>query len=167
MKKNWRVDWDDAAGAAENARTKLPLLAADYIAAGTAVATPESTPEQLHQFRLATKHFRYTLEAFRPIYGEPLESRLKELREVQQFLGDINDCRVSKLRFATHPGAADFIKFLDARLGARHAEFLEFWRRHFSAAANLKSWQQFLERQPEPAPSGHRRQRVHRQPKAL
>lgn len=167
MKKNWRVDWNDAAGAEENARTKLPLLAADYIAAGTAVATPESTPEQLHQFRLATKHFRYTLEAFRPIYGEPLESRLKELREVQQFLGDINDCRVAKQRFATHPGAAGFLEFLDARLVDRRAEFLDFWREHFGTAVRLKDWEQFLGRQPKPAPSGHRRQRVHGQPKAF
>lgn len=164
MKKNWRVEWNEATGAAENARTKLPVLAADYIAPGAAVATSESTPEQLHEFRLATKHFRYTLEAFRPVYGEALESRLKELREVQQDLGDINDYRVAKQRFATSPGAAGFIEFLDARLAARHTEFLNFWCEHFGTAAQLKNWQQFLGGQPA---SGHRRQRAHRQPKAL
>jgi len=164
MKKNWRVSWDEAAPASANARAKLPQLATGYIAAGSAVAIPGCTPEQLHQLRLATKHFRYTLEAFRPVYGEPLEAWLKELRQVQQFLGDINDCRVAHQRFAADPEAPEFLDFLDQRLAAIRDEFLAFWRRRFSPPARLARWRAFLAGESKAAPSGRARQRLHRKP---
>lgn len=54
-------------------------------------------PEQsaaLHALRIATKHLRYVLETFAPLYPDELASYLHAAREQQRLLGEIHDCDV-------------------------------------------------------------------------
>lgn len=55
----------------------------------------EATLEQLHALRIEFKRLRYTLEYFREVLGEPVSSIIKEIKEVQDHLGDLNDADVT------------------------------------------------------------------------
>jgi CHAD domain-containing protein len=160
------ITWDASKDAAANARENLPALAAEYIAHGVVIATPEATLAELHTLRLATKHFRYTLEAFYPVYGKPLQRWLEQLRQVQTFLGEINDCRVAMERYKEDPEAEHFRTFVQARLETRRSEFLEYWRVHFGAPDRLRRWRRFLGPKVPALASGRSRQRSNRQAKA-
>ncbi len=50
--------------------------------------------EALHQFRIAAKKLRYSLEFFEMCFNQPLSQELKTLREIQELLGDLHDCDV-------------------------------------------------------------------------
>ncbi len=50
--------------------------------------------EALHQFRIAAKKLRYSLEFFEMCFNQPLSQQLKTLREIQELLGDLHDCDV-------------------------------------------------------------------------
>jgi CHAD domain-containing protein len=87
-----RLDWDETASAAVNARAQLPALAQSYFDHGRKLLELSSAPSAMHHFRLETKAFRYTLELFRPCYGPAMERYLSGLREIQDSLGALNDC---------------------------------------------------------------------------
>lgn len=160
------ITWDASKDAAANARENLPGLAAEYIAHGVATATPQASLPELHALRLATKHFRYTLEAFQPVYGKPLQNWLEQLRQVQTLLGDINDCRVALERFEKDPEAEHFRAFVHERLETRRSEFLEYWRVHFGTPDRLRRWRRFLGPKVPALASGRSRKRGNRQAKA-
>jgi len=50
--------------------------------------------KELHAMRIAAKHFRYTMEAFVPLYESGLEDYIAASRRIQTMLGDIHDCDV-------------------------------------------------------------------------
>jgi len=88
--------WEATKSVAANGRLVLPRLTARYLRAGKRLMDAELSPKELHNFRLKTKRFRYTLELFQPYYGASLEPRLEALRRIQQYLGAINDCRTTR-----------------------------------------------------------------------
>lgn len=47
-----------------------------------------------HALRIAVKKLRYTLEIYRPLYGNRLLPVLKNLKHLQEILGEIHDCDV-------------------------------------------------------------------------
>lgn len=49
---------------------------------------------ELHQMRIAGKHLRYTLEAFRPVYGKPVEKYISDMIVIQRALGVVHDMDV-------------------------------------------------------------------------
>lgn len=50
--------------------------------------------KELHLMRIASKHLRYSLEIFAPLYPDQLEKILEIMRIVQTGLGEIRDCDV-------------------------------------------------------------------------
>lgn len=54
----------------------------------------EGTDEQLHRVRIAFKKFRYACELFQPFYGGEMKPFVRQLKQVQDHLGEWNDCRV-------------------------------------------------------------------------
>jgi CHAD domain-containing protein len=90
-----KVKWNERISARENARRELPALTAAYFAELRETLAKDPPPVKLHPLRLAGKKLRYTLELFRNCCGEELEEGLEKLREIQQVLGDINDCVAS------------------------------------------------------------------------
>ena len=101
MKEKFK--WDEATGPAENAAKQLPKLAESYFAEVRKVLAEDPKPADLHQLRLASKHFRYSLELFRPCYAEGLEERIESLKSVQDLLGECNDAVVTAF---ADPGVA-------------------------------------------------------------
>ena len=70
----------------------LPRITDRFWKAGEA-AVSHSSGEKLHNFRIRTKKFRYTLELFLPVYGSAAEECLREVKAIQTVLGVMNDYR--------------------------------------------------------------------------
>lgn len=57
------------------------------------IQTPNNS-EKLHAMRIAGKHFRYTMEIFKPLSQDALTPFIEIMREIQDQLGLIHDCDV-------------------------------------------------------------------------
>ena len=146
-----RIAWDETLSAAANARLRLPELVGEYFGEGRRLAAGDPGPAEFHAFRLRTKRWRYTLEMFRSIYGASLDRHLAALRRAQTFLGDLNDCAVTRvLILRTMPAASPqrrrIERYLDERAAALRAAFLSYWRGEFDAAGEEARWRAYLSR---------------------
>jgi len=134
----------------ENVLRVLPQIVRDYFAAGRSAAREDSPPESLHQFRLATKRFRYTLELFRGAYGPALAKRIEVLRQVQTILGDLNDCAVTARRLelpaALDAACATVRESILKRGEEHHRSFLDFWNANFARPGAEVQWLAYLSR---------------------
>jgi CHAD domain-containing protein len=135
--------WKPKESVAANARRVLPGKAEAYFAAGDAVATDNATPEKLHEFRLATKSFRYMLELFVPVYGPGLTARIGKVKKVQQHLGVIQDCE-TLLGMGLKDAKLD--RYARERMKTRKQEFLDYWRSDMSSATLRKQWSAYFKR---------------------
>jgi len=143
---------EDVATASRRARRILPPMAARYFALGRELCAREAAaPAQMHAFRLATKRLRYTLELFRRCYGPAMEKRLEELRAIQTYLGDLNDCDVAR-RLAEQvapPASRDrrrFERYLGERALKKASGFRRRWREAFDAPGRERAWRAYLAR---------------------
>lgn len=143
MPKHGRLVWDGSKSAEENASRKLPPLARAYFRAGRVLFAAEPSPESLHKFRLESKRFRYTLELFQPCYGPGLEKRLKMLRDMQDLLGEINDCATTQKLVGRQPAIS---KFLERRTALKKRALRNYWFQVFAAADQEGWWTNYLAR---------------------
>jgi CHAD domain-containing protein len=58
-----------------------------------AVFDPKNIQE-LHQMRIEAKRLRYTMETFSAIYPEEFKSFIRNVKDIQEFTGNIHDCDV-------------------------------------------------------------------------
>jgi CHAD domain-containing protein len=144
-----RIPWDDSKSAAENARLVLPKLTQEFFRRGRQVVESSPSTEDLHQFRLSLKRFRYTLELFRPCYGTGLEQRLNALKQMQEHLGAMNDCEATSRLIESTVGATEngeFLAFLKGRCDEQRLGFLSHWRETFDAPGQEAWWVNYLSR---------------------
>jgi len=87
-----KVNWNERVSARENAHRELPSLISSFYTKFHEELAKDQPPAKLHTLRLATKKLRYTLELFRGCCGDEFEEALEKLRNIQQVLGDLNDC---------------------------------------------------------------------------
>lgn len=151
MGKQSKVAWDKTKTAGANASRVLPDMTRRFFRRGRSAAAPPASVDRLHEFRLETKRFRYTLELFRPCYGPGLEQRLASLRKIQQCLGDLNDCvSTEELLLKGTAGSSQLTKrmkeFLNTRTHELTAEFCGYWMESFDAAGQEKWWTEYLTR---------------------
>jgi len=144
--------WVADAPAAENAQRELPLFAKAYFELGRKAARKQVSAEKLHEFRLATKHFRYLLELFRPIYGPRLDSYVDQLRKVQTLLGDLNDFAVTRemVELGPEAGTAEAVRaieFLSKKEDKKRAEFRDYWKNEMDAEGRESLWKNYLGKQ--------------------
>jgi CHAD domain-containing protein len=164
MGKKSGIRWDERRTPAENARAKLPSLVEEYFAEGRKLE-PATNAGEMHRFRLRTKRFRYTLELFRACYGPVFERRLDRLREIQQHLGEMNDCetaldllRATELLTSAQRAKAE--RFLRAKAAEHQRGFLQYWREIFDAPGEEQSWVAYLARNARDAGGRSRRRRA-------
>ena len=136
------MKWKPSESAADNSRRALPKLAEKYFLAGRKAAAGKVSPRALHQFRIATKKFRYALELFRPVYGASLERRLKSLRELQDVLGKINDHQTVLELF---PDDKELTAKLQRSIKRRSKEFRKAWK-DFDGDKEFQQWKNYLNR---------------------
>jgi len=151
MHKLSRPEWAHDQGPGANARSALPPLVTAYFAlVRKVIADAKASPEKLHGLRLATKQLRYSLELFRPCYGPGLKTRLGELREVQQLLGDIADCTATQKTLSksvnSRAALAPVKDFLRKRSESKVAEFRQHWVEVFDTEGRERWWTGYLER---------------------
>ena len=136
--------WEANKSASRNAARKLPELAGLYFKAGRTMADGHVSLEALHQFRLETKRFRYTLELFRSCYGKGLDERLGSLRKIQDLLGEINDCLTTQNLLGRKQKS--LTPFLQRRIARKRRELARYWHGSFDAAGQERRWSSYLER---------------------
>ncbi len=77
----------------EQAYSLITPRLSDVCAYDTVIVDPENVAG-LHAMRIAAKKLRYTLEAFAPCFGEPIQDAILHLKTMQDFLGLVHDCDV-------------------------------------------------------------------------
>lgn len=135
MKSPWR----GKLSVEESAAVALPELALAYFAAGSALGEGAQKPEELHKFRLKTKHFRYTLELFEETYGPAFGTLLKRLKPVQDALGEINDAATA-LAWLGRDDSTEVKAFLTTRIADQSARFEKHWKEIFDKPGARKHW---------------------------
>jgi CHAD domain-containing protein len=134
--------WDWQADAAESSKAALPGLAAEFFAEGDRALLAYGDHKALHQFRLRTKGFRYSLEVFAPGSGAGWKPLLDALRQLQDRIGAINDCVV----VLTLPGMDAIAMHAVRRLLVIHERsFARLWKETFSPRRR-KQWIRLLGR---------------------
>jgi CHAD domain-containing protein len=140
--------WIARLGAAANARRGLPPLMSAYFRAGREFLAGQPSPAQLHELRLATKRLRYTLELFRRCYGPALDRYMTDLHDLQQALGELNDCVASRNLLAREMPASPLRDRLERFLGAEETSLArqvhELWTGRFDAAGREAAWVRYL-----------------------
>ena len=135
---DWKLDQTLEA----NLRRILPPLVQEFFAAGKMAAVPGATPSSMHQFRLSSKRFRYTLELFERFYGNEMARGAKALKGLQDRLGAINDCAATIDLLGRDRHAVAAIRKL---LGPRIFEFRRYWENRF-VSCKLVWWKRWLSR---------------------
>lgn len=142
--------WDESKTVAANARAALPVLAGRFFAAGRKAVKPSTPAADLHAFRLLAKRFRYTLELFRPVYGATLETLIESLRRVQGYLGDINDCEVSRRLVLEEAGSRRspqvraVLRVIDTRQAEKLEALQQYWDENFRPRETSRKWVNYL-----------------------
>jgi CHAD domain-containing protein len=145
--KKFAGDWQTTAGAGAEARRVLPALLRHYFRHGDRAVRPKTSDERLHEFRLATKRARYTLELFEPLYGAAVKPHLEGLKKVQQVLGQLNDCQASLHLLKELDGTGEkrlakeaWLEAIELRRDKKRGEFARLWTEEFSDEAKRESW---------------------------
>jgi len=91
MSRAWPVHNVDAnAPVLVNARRVLGVRIAEYYSYEPVVGRPDLSLA-LHDLRISTKRLRYTLELFRPEFGDEGERQIERVKAIQETLGDLHD----------------------------------------------------------------------------
>jgi len=135
--------WKGKAHVDECVAGVLPGVANEYFAAGEALFAGGKSPREMHEFRLRTKHFRYTLELFEPRYGQRFSALLKRLKPVQEALGDINDAATA-LAWLKPDESAKAQQFLKKRIASKSKRFEQYWKTVFDKNGERNRWAKVL-----------------------
>ena len=130
--------------AEETATRKLPRMAKEFFARGKKAASASGSAEKLHEFRLATKKFRYTLELFAPLYGPALGGRVERIKSLQVVLGGINDCATVREMLSRWSGSASVDEELKKKQRKQTKEFQRRWTEEFAGPENVRLWMDYL-----------------------
>lgn len=118
---------------------KLEPCVERFFAAGKRAAASDDV-EELHEFRIAAKRLRYSIEI---LDREGGQDRLKRLRRVQQILGEMNDANVAAEFLLSLPSLSAAAKPLPATLQQKAkgqiAAFRKNWEKRFGEKAE-KAW---------------------------
>ncbi len=82
---------EPAGAVVDDARQVIALRLEQMLAYEPFIRSPEHVAE-LHQMRIAAKHLRYTLEAYRHAFEGQLKWQIRLVKQVQTQLGEIHDC---------------------------------------------------------------------------
>lgn len=137
--------WRDNRSVRKNLQARLPGVSSEFFAAGRKAMKPKRTWDEMHEFRLATKEFRYTLELFLPVFGVELETRLEAVKKLQQFLGDISDAASVRKVLKAVDGADPLREKLAKKAESRRKALILYWNGQFDAPGELESWKAYLE----------------------
>jgi CHAD domain-containing protein len=135
------------------AKRLLPDMVTEHFHRGEAAVGKKMPAHKIHRFRIAAKHFRYTLDFFAPLYAGSLPLLIDRLKDVQTLLGDINDCATARriVKDEITDGGDDAVRSsvlseLKDRQRKKIKEFREQYTAEFSSASVLRQWQESVQR---------------------
>lgn len=73
-----------------NARKIIDVRLNEMLSFGEYVGDPDKI-EEIHNLRIAAKRLRYTLEMFRFAFHKDLSDLISEVKEIQEYIGDMRD----------------------------------------------------------------------------
>lgn len=132
----------------EFAWRELRRLAKRFFQKGGRAAASDSTARELHEFRLAAKSFRYTVELFAGLYGRTSGGWLDRIKNLQTLLGAINDCRAVRRLAASLGGSPEIDASLRRKQRRKAREFRRLWADQFASPGVARQWLQGLRRPP-------------------
>ena len=143
------VPWMPDESCAMNASHVLPSLAAQYFRHGRTVCVKGTSPEELHEFRLAGKRLRYCLELFGELYGPSMGRRLKTLRDIQRRLGVLSDCDattalLSSPEIPSDGSSEQLVATLVGHQREAAESFLGYWNHHLGNLEVEQDWRDYL-----------------------
>jgi len=145
--------------ARENATRLLPRLAAKFFRAGDASVEDDLHSEEVHDFRIRAKRFRYVLEYFRPCYGKALDAYLEAVRGLQAALGDLNDCHSTRvlLQHLLHTGNPPtrnqkLLGALDRRENDLFEKYRAYWHETLESPEYREKFMRYLTHPPRQPP---------------
>jgi len=100
-----------------------------FLLDGDEAAQVSTGSQALHQFRIAAKRLRYTMELFAALDEAAFSGRIEAVRELQQILGDIHDCAVNAEIVRELGGPAAIERRLLLRQRRHTAAFRREWPR--------------------------------------
>jgi CHAD domain-containing protein len=133
----------------ETAAKQLVGMAKDFFRSGDRAVEDRAPAAELHEFRIAAKRFRYTLELFAEVYGASAGERVERIKSAQTLLGDINDCRTARQLLAELGGGKRIDAALKRKQRRRAQAFREMWAKEFGGPAVAKEWIEGLGRPAE------------------
>lgn len=145
--------------ARENGSRILPRLGQQFFTAMDSAIDGELDAEQAHRLRLLAKRFRYSMEYFRPCYGETMDAYLNHIGDLQRAMGKLTDCSSSRALFRELlPGRArQRQKKLFEALKRREEEQLDvvrsLWRDQLANSLTRKRFLRYLARPAAPRPA--------------
>lgn len=107
-----------------------PLLSELLLHPGWQIATNEisdETSETLHDLRKVCKHVRYQAEFFTPFYGEDFRNWIKDIKQLQDDLGALQDTQVLKDLMAQELGKKTSMPGLNALVHQKQTDVLANW----------------------------------------
>jgi CHAD domain-containing protein len=137
--------WKNSLSLRDNLHRALPVLASEYFTDGRQAMASGTSWHDMHQFRLATKRFRYTLELFRPAYGPGLVRRIDALKKLQTYLGEINDCIIVAGMLNELPGTEELRMSLVEKADAKICKMRSYWLRRLDAPGEERRWMRYLQ----------------------
>jgi len=132
----WRAGLEAALSASDVSRQTdlgaaagvvLPKMAREFLELGSEAAESKAPPEKLHQFRIASKKFRYSLELFEPVYGAPVKWMIEEIKHAQNILGDVNDCVSASEIVLSYKDGHALTRWIQKRQARKMEEFRRWW----------------------------------------
>ncbi len=108
-----------------------PMLR-EFLSRGKQAIRPKAALEKIHQFRIAAKRLRYTLELLGPIYGASLDGWIEQLKALQNVLGVISDCETVRAMIRREGGNRRIDASLRRRASRKLEKFGELWVNSFS-----------------------------------
>jgi len=124
----------------------LPRMAEQFFKRGNEAAKTKASPSELHQFRISSKKFRYTLELFTSLYGPAFNASLEKIRRGQRLLGDINDCETVIDMLSQYKSVDGLKSWLKKRQRRKMEQFQRYWTETFAAVGELRKWNALLTR---------------------
>jgi hypothetical protein len=88
----------DADGAVADEIEKIVLVRLDELCSFMPRARDPAQVKTLHDMRIAAKRLRYVLELFAPAFGDYAADAAKQAKKLQDVLGEIHDCDVTRPR---------------------------------------------------------------------
>jgi hypothetical protein len=107
-----KVKGIDPAGPCADEVAKIIAVRLDELCSFMPTAADPEAVRELHDLRIAAKRLRYVLELFAPQFGAYAAKAAKEAKKLQDLVGEIHDCDVTRPRVAA---LAEELRAEDAR----------------------------------------------------